>query len=81
MNTNVKVIGLTRLGIKPESTAQETDAPYHSNYDINYDIQKFNCDAESPHKRWPKAHINWTCVQANYYLKMYHRPFGGPGIC
>ena len=30
MNTNVKVIGLTRLGIKPESTAQETDAPYHS---------------------------------------------------
>ena len=30
MNTNVKVIGLTRLGIKQESTAQETDAPYHS---------------------------------------------------
>ena len=30
MNTNFKVIGLTRLGIKPESTAQETDAPYHS---------------------------------------------------
>ena len=30
MNTNVKVIGLTRLGIKPESTAQETDALYHS---------------------------------------------------
>ena len=26
----VKVIGLTRLGIKPESTAQETDALYHS---------------------------------------------------
>ena len=26
MNTNFKVIGLTRLGIKPESTAQETDA-------------------------------------------------------
>ena len=25
VNTNVKVIGLTRLGIKPESTAQETD--------------------------------------------------------
>ena len=30
VKTNVKVIGLTRLGIKPESTAQETDAPYHS---------------------------------------------------
>ena len=30
MNTNFIVIGLTRLGIKPESTAQETDAPYHS---------------------------------------------------
>ena len=30
MNTIFKVIGLTRLGIKPESTAQETDAPYHS---------------------------------------------------
>ena len=30
VNTNVKIIGLTRLGIKPESTAQETDAPYHS---------------------------------------------------
>ena len=28
MNTNFKVIGLTRLGIKPESTAQETDALY-----------------------------------------------------
>ena len=28
MNTNFTVIGLTRLGIKPESTAQETDAPY-----------------------------------------------------
>ena len=26
MNTNFQVIGLTRLGIKPESTAQETDA-------------------------------------------------------
>ena len=26
MNTNFKVIGLTRLGIKPKSTAQETDA-------------------------------------------------------
>ena len=26
MNTNVKVIGLTRLGIKPESTAPEADA-------------------------------------------------------
>ena len=26
MNTNFTVIGLTRLGIKPESTAQETDA-------------------------------------------------------
>ena len=30
MNTDFKVIGLTRLGIKPGSTAQETDAPYHS---------------------------------------------------
>ena len=30
MNANVKVIGLTRLGIKPESTATEADAPYHS---------------------------------------------------
>ena len=30
MNTNFKVIGLTQLGIKPESTAQETDALYHS---------------------------------------------------
>ena len=30
MNTNFKVIGLTRLGIKPESTAQETDVLYHS---------------------------------------------------
>ena len=30
MNTNFKVIGLTRLGIKPESTAQETGALYHS---------------------------------------------------
>ena len=30
MNTNFKVVGLTRLGTKPESTAQETDAPYHS---------------------------------------------------
>ena len=29
-NTNIKVIGLTLLGIKPESTAQKTDAPYHS---------------------------------------------------
>ena len=26
MNTNVKVIGLTRLGIKPEFTAPKTDA-------------------------------------------------------
>ena len=26
MNTNFKVIGLTRLGIKPKSTAPETDA-------------------------------------------------------
>ena len=26
MNTNSKVIGLTRLGIKPESTAPEVDA-------------------------------------------------------
>ena len=30
VNTNFKVIGLTRLGIKPESTAHETDALYHS---------------------------------------------------
>ena len=30
MNANFKVIGLTRLGIKPESTAPETDALYHS---------------------------------------------------
>ena len=30
MNANVKVIGLTRLGIKPESTAQETDSLYLS---------------------------------------------------
>ena len=30
MNTNFEVIGLTRLGIKPESTAHETDALYHS---------------------------------------------------
>ena len=30
VNTNFKVIGLTRLGIKPESTAQEADALYHS---------------------------------------------------
>ena len=30
VNTNFNVIGLTRLGIKPKSTAQETDAPYHS---------------------------------------------------
>ena len=30
MNSNFEVIGLTRLGIKPESTAQETDASYHS---------------------------------------------------
>ena len=30
VNTNFKVIGLTRLGIKPESTAQETGALYHS---------------------------------------------------
>ena len=29
-NTNFIVIGLTRLGIKPESTAQKTDALYHS---------------------------------------------------
>ena len=29
VNTYAKVIDLTRLGIKPESTAQETDAPYH----------------------------------------------------
>ena len=29
VNTNFKVIGLTRLGMKPESTAQHTDAPYH----------------------------------------------------
>ena len=26
MNTNYKVVGLTRLAIKPESTAQEADA-------------------------------------------------------
>ena len=26
MNTNVKVIGLTRLGIKPKSTVPEADA-------------------------------------------------------
>ena len=26
MNINFKVIGLTRLGIKPQSTAQEADA-------------------------------------------------------
>ena len=26
VNTNIKVIGLTRLGIKPESTAAEADA-------------------------------------------------------
>ena len=26
MNTNFKVIGLTRLGIKPKSTAPEADA-------------------------------------------------------
>ena len=26
VNSNFKVIGLTRLGIKPESTAQEADA-------------------------------------------------------
>ena len=30
MNTNFKVFGLIELRIKPESTAQETDAPYHS---------------------------------------------------
>ena len=30
VNTNFKVIGLTRLGIKPKSTAQEIDALYHS---------------------------------------------------
>ena len=30
VNINFKVVGLTRLGIKPESTAQETDAVYHS---------------------------------------------------
>ena len=32
MNTNFKVIGLTRLGIKPESTAQETDAQSNQDY-------------------------------------------------
>ena len=29
VNSNFKVIGLTRLGIKPESTAQVTDALHH----------------------------------------------------
>ena len=37
VNTNVKVIGLTRLGIEPQSTAQETDAPYHSATNQFYD--------------------------------------------
>ena len=38
MNANFEVIGLTRLGIKPESTAQETDAPHHSavSFDLCY---------------------------------------------
>ena len=30
MNINFKVIALTRLGIKPESTAQETDVLYRT---------------------------------------------------
>ena len=30
MNTNFKVIGLTRLGIKAKSTIEEADALYHS---------------------------------------------------
>ena len=34
MNTNVKVIGLTQLGIKPESTAQKTDALLMSCTDV-----------------------------------------------
>ena len=34
MNTKFKVVGLTRLGIKPESTAQEADALYHCQYFI-----------------------------------------------
>ena len=48
MNTNVKVIGLTRLGIKPESTAQETDAPYYSAIDSNC-IRGLNIEKEQPY--------------------------------
>ena len=41
MNSNFKVIGLTRLGIKPESTAQETDAPYHSPSELQVFLELF----------------------------------------
>ena len=34
MNTNFKVIGLTRLGIKPKSTAPEADALTTGPYEL-----------------------------------------------
>ena len=41
-----EVIGLTRLGIKPESTAQETYALYHS---AIWAVNKFSDSAKRTH--------------------------------
>ena len=50
MNSNFKVIGLTRLGIQPESTAQETDALYNSAVVTSYGYKIVAVGGLSPDK-------------------------------
>ena len=59
MNTNFKVIGLTRLGIKPESTAKETDALYHSAKDA---FLKLRCFSQT-------QALNFTYIPGNRVAK------------
>ena len=56
MNTNIKVIGLTRIGIKPESTAPEADAlttrPSELfSHIVNMKMSYVNCSS-IPKKHW-----------------------------
>ena len=62
MNTNFKVIGLTRLGIKPESTAQETDALFYTlkNEDVCIGCLRAQC--------WLFNHIMF--IHKSFYMEI-----------
>ena len=79
MNTNDKVIGLIRLGIKPESTAQERDAPYHSellNRALAIFLQETHCTTPD-HLVIPDFKLaDWTMSRKHGLATFVHKGLG-----